>query len=51
MGQFVTNLIKHHKSVCLVSNMLIHDKNIVSITDSHVYDIFAKCHEKNIIDQ
>jgi hypothetical protein len=31
---FVMNLRKHHKSMGLVSNMLIRDENIVSVTDS-----------------
>jgi hypothetical protein len=34
MGRFVTKLRKYHKSMDLISNMLIHDKNSVSITDS-----------------
>jgi hypothetical protein len=34
MGQFVMNLRKCHKSMCLISNMLIHDENIVSVIDS-----------------
>jgi hypothetical protein len=34
MGLFVTNLRKRHKSMGLVSSMLIYDENIVSVTDS-----------------
>jgi hypothetical protein len=34
MARFVTNLRKCHKSMGLVSNMLICDENIVSIIDS-----------------
>jgi hypothetical protein len=32
-GPFVTNLRKHHKSMGLVSNLLIYDENILSVID------------------
>jgi hypothetical protein len=34
IGRFMTNLRKRHKSMGLISNKLIRDKNIVSVTDS-----------------
>jgi hypothetical protein len=34
IDRFVMNMRKHHKSMSLISNMLIRDKNIVSVTDS-----------------
>jgi hypothetical protein len=33
MGSFVTNMRKRHKSMGLISNMLICDENIMVITD------------------
>jgi hypothetical protein len=51
MGQFVTNMRKCHKSMDLVSNMLICDKNIVSVIDSVCLWHFHKTSWENIIDQ
>jgi hypothetical protein len=35
MGPFVMNLGNRHKIIGLVSNLLIRDKNIISITDRY----------------
>jgi hypothetical protein len=51
MCPFVTNLRKCHKSMGLVSNLLIHDENIVSVTDRCNPWRFAKHHKENVIDQ
>jgi hypothetical protein len=51
MDPFVMNMRKHDKSMVLLSNLLIHDENIMSAKIDAICDVFAKHHEKNVIDR